>query len=167
MLWSYYTTPNVSTGHSPFELLRGRKAGSKLSPGWLCKDKEVEINSEEVRRKVEIKQKYKEMYDKKWGTKNKPLKQGEWVLVRKPYGVGRKGEKFYAPEKIKEVKSNVVILESGKMWSMDRIVQCPDKLRPSVEGCPSNSNAQGVGVQGKRDERSRQPPGWHRYYKML
>lgn len=168
MLWAYHTTPSSTKGLSPFELLRGSKVGSKFSPNWLFQNKEITIDPEEVGVRVKRRQnEYKEEYDKKWGAKHKSWSEGQWVVVRKPFVASNKGDKFYAPEKIKEVKNNVVVLENGKMWSMDRLSTCPDSLIPREGMVNCSRNSRLCPEQGNRGERLKQTPVWHKDYKML
>ncbi|KAJ1124181.1 hypothetical protein NDU88_002642 [Pleurodeles waltl] len=135
MLWSYHTTPNLVTGVSPFTSLKGRQPGTKLNPNWLKGGEPVIVHRKEVMTKVEENQrKYQEWYNNKFGTKSKQWVVGQWVRIKLPGSTRREGSRFSRPLRISKVHKNVVTMEDGRVWSMDRLSAIQIDPRKSGEG---------------------------------
>ena len=99
-LSAYHTTPNTTTGNTPFQLMRGRCARTKLQ---IIPAENVVYDHEHIAKRVLSKQsRYKAYQDSKPGVKVLNVKVGDYVRIKNPRHVG-KGEVRYS--KIMEVVS--------------------------------------------------------------
>lgn len=126
MLWFYRTTPHSSTGVTPFQLLRGRRAATLFCPSWMSRWVKGEVWSDAViRKKVEVVQsKQKSHFDSSKRVKDVCILVGEFVRVKKPVHVRKGSSKFGPPAKVVEVKGNSVKLDSGQWWNKCLVSKC-------------------------------------------
>ena len=77
-----------------------------------------------------------------------------------PASAGRRVSKYSDPVTIERVRNNVVTLENGQTWGMDKLAKCGKK------GCQNHAKFSTIG-QGSRSnapDRNRSPPKWHKDY---
>lgn len=122
MIWTHRVAPHSTTGIAPFVSLKGREPGKKKCPIWLCRKDKIWVDRSELKRNVDNEQqKMSSRYNLKMGVKDFQIQVGDWVVVRKNEWV-RKGEsKYLGPFQVKDVKTNVVILNDGTTWSLGNV----------------------------------------------
>lgn len=122
LVWSYRTTPHVTTTISPFELMRGRKASTEMCPFWMVKTFHEGCNMKQV---WELANRSNNVNEKRCEFKvckevNK-IKIGDWVRVKNPVLVRKGLSKFQEPQQVCEIRKNAVRLSNGSWWSTSRV----------------------------------------------
>lgn len=117
LLWSCRSCPSTVSGVSPFSLMRGRAAVSKLNPAWVPR-LSGSTSLDVVSRRQDD---YVASYSSKFNVKNRTavldVKVGDFVRIRKP-GLVRKGlSKFSSPKKVIKVARTCVWVEGGVCWN--------------------------------------------------
>ena len=85
MLWAYRITPCITTGQSPFVLMRGRIPISKDNIGWMSGARKVNWSLVEVRKKLkEAHDAYKSYYDRRNNCKPVNISVNDHVRVKLP-----------------------------------------------------------------------------------
>lgn len=73
MVWMYRTTSNDMTGHSPFEIMRGRLPRTKSNTAWLASSTSSNLNLELVKERIaKTHTVNKEYFDNKKSSKRNP-----------------------------------------------------------------------------------------------
>ena len=136
MLWFYRTTPHSSTKISPFELLRGRKAGTRYRPVWMGKWLKMCSNVEQLmeiaRMNVsEAQVKQKRNFDSRNRVKENALKVGDVIRIKLARCVQKGKSKFGRPVKIEKMCGNAVRVSGGHWWNLSKVaktsmINCPD-----------------------------------------
>ncbi|KAJ1214795.1 hypothetical protein NDU88_002406 [Pleurodeles waltl] len=112
LVWAYRTTSNSSTGKVPFEMMRGRKANTRMCPSWMKNVMSGDLAKEQREKGSSGGQKQRE--------KGSRIKTGDWVKV-KPARISGGLTKFRGPYKVKEVHESFIVLENGEKWNTRRV----------------------------------------------
>ncbi|KAJ1091019.1 hypothetical protein NDU88_004147 [Pleurodeles waltl] len=102
MVWAHRTTINKATGCSPFEMMRGRKPGSKLTPAWMLYGNPKTL---EVKGEME---------------KKSDVVVGDWVKIKRGRLSGGLS-KCMGPFKVRQACKEYVVLENGNKWNRRRV----------------------------------------------
>ena len=127
----YHTTPHSLTEKTPFELMRGRVAKTKL----YTLGSKVSSKFQKIKRLVCSKQaKYKAYHDQKQGVKIPDIKPGDFVKIRNPRHVDKGEMRYGPPQKVVSVKGSCIVLENGKKWNVERLTKVQSsKVTSSLE----------------------------------
>ena len=121
-LSAYHTTPNTTTGKTPFQLMRGRCARTKLQ---IIPAENVVDDHEQIAQRVLSKQnRYKAYHDSKPGVKVSNVKVGDYVRIKNPRHVGKGEVKYSKIMEVVKVNGSCVTLKDGRKWNMSKIVKC-------------------------------------------
>ena len=69
-------------------------------------------------------QKYKNRYDRIKAVKEGDFKPGDIVKIKLPASGGSRVSKYSNPVSVERVRNNVVTLENGQTWGMDKLAKC-------------------------------------------
>ena len=121
-LSAYHTTPNTTTGKTPFQLMRGRCAKTKLQ---IIPTENVVDDHEQIAKRVLSKQnRYKAYHDSKPCVKVSNVKVGDYVRMKNPRHVGKGEVKYSKNMEVVKVNGSCVTLKDGGKWNMSKIVKC-------------------------------------------
>ena len=180
-LVAYHSTPNGATGKAPFELMRGRRAKTKL---LIVPPKNTVNSHETIKRKVDQYQaKYRKYFNKRLGIKMCDIRIGDQDRVKIPRHVLKGEVRYSEPVRVINVQGSWVTLENKKKWNLGRLVKVADKtavrtgdgnggpesdnvFHMDIDPEPSNRNATDVPVGNqpqampslRRGNRCRGPP---------
>ena len=120
ILSAYHTTPNTTTGKTPFQLMRGRCARTKLQ---IIPAENVVDDHEQIAQRVLSKQtRYKAYHDSKRGVNVSNVKVGDYVRINNP--CRKRGSKVLQIMEVVKVNGACVTLKDGRKWNMSKIVKC-------------------------------------------
>ena len=115
-LSAYHTTPNTTTGKTPFQLMRGRCAKTKLQ---IIPTENVVDDHEQIAKRVLSKQNsYKAYHDSKPGVKVSNVKVGDYVRIKNPRHVGKGEVKYSKNMEVVKVNGSCVTLKDGRKWTL-------------------------------------------------
>lgn len=136
VIMAHRFTPHSSTGVSPFELSRGRKATTKLCPGWMGEVINMGVATDNAVDMIRQKQyRNKAWHDKKRFRVNKEPEVGCFVRIKLPEALRVRGIKWSDPIQVIELFKHAVRTSDGRVWNMERVMvvngivggECMDK----------------------------------------
>ena len=123
MLWAMRSTPHISTGVSPFTLMRGRVARTALNREWMGK---TEIDTNKCEQVLDVRKCVQKGYVTVQPYKSpRIIRVGDWVRVKSPRHIRKGLARFSAPLRVKLVKEHVVTLEDNKTWNKSMVTIVP------------------------------------------
>ena len=121
-LSAYHTTPNNTTGKTPFQLMRGRCATTKFQ---IIPAENVVDDHEHIAKMVFSKQsRYKAYHDSKPGVYVSNVIVGDHVRIKNPSNAGKGDVRYSKIMEVVKVSGLCVTLKDGRKWNMSRIVKC-------------------------------------------
>ena len=136
-LSAYHTTRNTTTGKTPFQLMRGICARTKLQ--IIPAENVVDDHEHIIAKRVLSKQnRYKAYHDSKPGVKVSNVKVGDYVRIKNPRHVGKGEVRYSKIMEVVKVNGSCVTLKDGRKWNMSRIVKC------TTTNVPNQVEYQGV-----------------------
>ena len=129
MLWFYRTTPHSSTKISPFELLRGRKAGTRYRPVWMGKWLKMCLNVEKLMEIVrvnvgEAQVKQKQNFDSRNRVKKNTFQVGDIVRVKLVQHIQKGKSKFGRPLKVEKICGESM----WRSWNLSRVAKVSKEI---------------------------------------
>ena len=122
------------TEKTPFELMRGRVAKTKLYTLGL----KASLKFQKLERSKLAK--YKAYHDQKQGVKIPDIKLGDFVKIRNPCHVDKGEMRYGPPQKVVSVKGLCIVLENGKKWNVERLAKVQSsKVTSSLEHTKADS----------------------------
>ena len=111
-LSAYHTTPNTTTGKTPFQLMRGRCAKTKLQ--IIPAENVVDDHEHIIAKRVLSKQnRYRAYHDSKPGVKVSNVKVGDYVRIKNPRHVGKGEVRYSKIMEVVKVNGSCVTLKDG------------------------------------------------------
>lgn len=132
MVWANCTTAHTNETKSPFELMRGRRPGTKLVPPWMRENPSWISATHD----------------------NQPshaIAVGDLVKV-KPGRVRKGLSKFRGPYKVKNVFSHYIVLENNERWNLRRVAlyqKYKSSETPSCHQADAPSNGYMLAMQSE------------------
>ena len=121
-LSAYQTTPNITTGKTHYQLMRGRCAKTKLQ--IIPAENVVYYHAHIAKRVISKENRYKAYHDSKPGVKVSNATVGDYVRIKNPRHVGKGEVRYSKIMEVVKVKGSCVTLKDGGKWNMSRIVKC-------------------------------------------
>ena len=122
------------TEKSPFELMRGRVAKTKL----YTLGSKASSKFQKIQRLV--RSKYKAYHDQKQGVKIPCIKPGDFVKIQNPYHIDKGEMRYGPPQKVVSVKGLCIVLDNGKKWNIERLAKVQSsKVTSSLEHTKADS----------------------------
>ena len=111
-LFSYHTTPHSMTEKSPFELILGRVAKTKL----YTLGSKASSKFQKIQKLVCTKQ--AKAYDsQKQDVKLPDIKPGDFVKILNQRHIDKGKMWYFLPQKVISVNVSCIVLENGKKWN--------------------------------------------------
>ena len=152
-LIAYHATPNGITGKTPFELMRGRKARTRVQ---IFPSENRVVDHADLKDKVKTAQaKNKVKFDNQPGVQAHKIGVGDFVKIKNPRHVLKGDMSYSKPKQVTNVQGNCVTLEDGRKWNASRL--CKVEFIPDQQMLESEDDWYHIDIGYNDDIEQRDP----------